>query len=445
MIDEDNFLSINEKDDEDEIEINDFLKCPICMNYINNPRMCLKCKKAMCFQCLKKFYNCGGKQCPLCKTYHKFEDYLPFANLNYIQNFFLKHENEKKIKKSLCSSLVNKSNLKIKDKDINMSYKPELSINNFNQIDNSEICPLHHYKYIYYCFSCEKKLCGICITDSKSKDKIKYSIHLGHNVFKIKDIEKYNIKELFQSYNKISNKKKLVCENIEKFSQNMNYLIPLGNVLKQQISLLSEKTKFNSCQLIQKIENIKNKILLKENENNNELPNIGNNLKEIIRNKNELEYKELINKINNYKKKIKEQKIDDEEFKIEKPEIISYEVYKSEKIILYKLKENKNTILENNSVNINNHQIFYLIEKYDDNNIRYEIRFEINNVLKKKFLVDILVNLPNHNYYNISLYNKYEQSELFLFERIFSIDKFYNLINEKGNIEINIILSEFKF
>ena len=208
---------------------------------------------------------------------------------------------------------------------------------------------------------------------------------------------------------------------------------------------MSEKTKFNSCQLIQKIENIKNKILLKENENNNELPNIGNNLKEIIRNKKELEYKELINKINNYKKKIKEQKIDDEEFKIEKPEIISYEVYKSEKIILYKLKENKNTILENNSVNINNHQIFYLIEKYDDNNIRYEIRFEINNVLKKKFLVDILVNLPNHNYYNISLYNKYEQSELFLFERIFSIDKFYNLINEKGNIEINIILSEFKF
>ena len=86
-----------------------------------------------------------------------------------------------------------------------------------------------------------------------------------------------------------------------------------------------------------------------------------------------------------------------------------------------------------------------MIEKYDDNNIRYEIRFEINNALKKKFLVDILVNLPNHNYYNISLYNKYEQSELFLFERIFSIDKFYNLINEKGNIEINIILSEFKF
>ena len=86
-----------------------------------------------------------------------------------------------------------------------------------------------------------------------------------------------------------------------------------------------------------------------------------------------------------------------------------------------------------------------MIENIDDNNIRYEIRFEINNVLKKKFLVDILVNLPNHNYYNISLYNKYEQSELFLFERIFSIDKFYNLINEKGNIEINIILSEFKF
>ena len=38
-------LDIKEKEDEDEMEIKDFLKCPICMESLKNPRMCLTCKK----------------------------------------------------------------------------------------------------------------------------------------------------------------------------------------------------------------------------------------------------------------------------------------------------------------------------------------------------------------------------------------------------------------
>ena len=53
----DNFnLEIKDReDDEDEKKIKDFIKCPMCMDIIKNPRMCLTCKKLLCFQCLKTF------------------------------------------------------------------------------------------------------------------------------------------------------------------------------------------------------------------------------------------------------------------------------------------------------------------------------------------------------------------------------------------------------
>ena len=446
----DNFnLEIKEReDDEDEKEIKDFIKCPICMDIIKSPRMCLTCKKSLCFQCLKTFYNNGGKQCPICKTYYKFDQFIPFANFDCIQKFFIEHEKKKNIKKLISSSIIGSSNLKIKDKDINNLYDNELkSSSNFNLINNdSEICPEHHYKYIFLCLDCKKKLCGLCSSNLNSKkNKNKINVHKEHNVFKIKDIEKYNIQELFQSYKNISNKINLMNEKIQNISQNLNYILPYGDILKNQISLLSEKIKYNTSQLVKKVENIKTNISQKEKDSNEF--SIGNNMKDIIRNKDLYGYKKLLDKIKNYSQKIKNKKSYDEENNFERTAKISYVVYKSEKIILYNIYENENETIkiEDNSIFLNNYKIFYIIEKLDINNIRFQVSFAINDKFKKNFIVSIIIKDPKNNkYQNINLFAKNENPDLFLFDAIYSSDKFYNLMNKEGNIEINIILSELK-
>ena len=340
------------------------------------------------------------------------------------------------------------SNLKIKDKEINNLYDNELkSSSNFNLINNdSEICPEHHYKYIFYCLDCKKKLCGLCSSNLNSKkNKNKINSHKEHNVFKIKDIEKYNIQELFQSYKNISNKINLMNEKIQNISQNLNYILPYGDILKNQISLLSEKIKYNTSQLVKKVENIKTNISQKEKDSNEF--SIGNNMKDIIRNKDLYGYKKLLDKIKNYSQKIKNKKSYDEENNFERTEKISYIVYKSEKIILYKIYENENETIkiEDNSIFLNNYKIFYIIEKLDINNIRFQVSFAINDIFKKNFIVSIIIKDPKNNkYQNINLFAKNENPDLFLFDAIYSSDKFYNLMNKEGNIEINIILSELK-
>ena len=340
------------------------------------------------------------------------------------------------------------SNLKIKDKEINNLYDNELKSNsNFNLINNdSEICPEHHYKYIFLCLDCKKKLCGLCSSNLNSKkNKNKINSHKEHNVFKIKDIEKYNIQELFQSYKNISNKINLMNEKIQNISQNLNYILPYGDILKNQISLLSEKIKYNTSQLVKEVENIKTNISQKEKDSNEF--SIGNNMKDIIRNKDLYGYKKLLDKIKNYSQKIKNKKSYDEEINFERTAKISYVVYKSEKIILYNIYENENETIkiEDNSIFLNNYKIFYIIEKLDINNIRFQVSFAINDKFKKNFIVSIIIKDPKNNkYQNINLFAKNENPDLFLFDAIYSADKFYNLMNKEGNIEINIILSELK-
>ena len=87
-----------------------------------------------------------------------------------------------------------------------------------------------------------------------------------------------------------------------------------------------------------------------------------------------------------------------------------------------------------------------MIEKIDVNNIRFQISFEIKNEFtKKNFIVSILIKDPKSKEYQIiNLFAKHENTELFLFDAIYSSEKFYNLINKEENIEINIILSELK-
>ena len=54
----------------EEIEKNEDLKCPICLNVVWKPIQCKRCGKYFCKHCIKKSIRKIGNKCPMCRLKH---------------------------------------------------------------------------------------------------------------------------------------------------------------------------------------------------------------------------------------------------------------------------------------------------------------------------------------------------------------------------------------
>ncbi len=448
-------IDISERDDEDNKEIKDFLKCPICFENIKNPKMCFRCKKIFCFQCLKHFYETGGHNCPLCKALQSLEEYKMFPKYDEIINYFKEQEREKErekisstyqnINQHLLISKEKKNNLRKsynplinKDNNFDNNHNNESEENSYNSnsLNNENYCQKHSSEYIFYCIDCNEKLCGYCV---RNFEKNNLNQHLIHNVFKIKDLEQNNFKKIYDEYQQIEIISNIFNKKIKEVEKNISYLKSYKNMLKENLFTLENHLNNNNFELIKETEKLKTQITNKQKGFESEIPQINNTMKSIMR-KRELEgYKKVMNILQSYNSNINDINISNDLSKLRIcSKKIEYKTFKE--IIKYK-----------NTLNFSNYSktiiktiekfyvcINFTIAKNDLNKIVISFKDKYNNIFNLKFLLQD----PNINKYKIfNLLPKKGESDHNIYSIKFEYDEFVKYENEDGNIVMEIEVS----
>ena len=232
--------------------IQDIIKCYICLGKIKNPCMCPKCQKLTCEECIEKWLLEKKNQCPHCRV-----------NLNFNQLIHL----------SFMTDVAN--------------YIDRIS--STKKVEETEICNKHQIQSLYYCADCEIPLCSDCymLEDKHKKHKIKkiddvYKTHL--ELIKIEkeglDIEentlKKYLKDISEKIIEIGNTKYKKIKEIDEFFKNIRNQIQTQS--QDVITNLLEK-KQNIEEKLKEIQNyMKNFSYQIKNSSKNEIINQSNNL-----------------------------------------------------------------------------------------------------------------------------------------------------------------------
>ncbi len=448
-------IDISERDDEDNKEIKDFLKCPICFENIKNPKMCFRCKKIFCFQCLKHFYETGGHNCPLCKALQSLEEYKMFPKYDEIINYFKEQEREKErekisstyqnINQHLLISKEKKNNLRKsynplinKDNNFDNNHNNESEENSYNSnsLNNENYCQKHSSEYIFYCIDCSEKLCGYCV---RNFEKNNLNQHLIHNVFKIKDLEQNNFKKIYDEYQQIEIISNIFNKKIKEVEKNISYLKSYKNMLKENLFTLENHLNNNNFELIKETEKLKTQITNKQKGFESEIPQINNTMKSIMR-KRELEgYKKVMNILQSYNSNINDINISNDLSKLRIcSKKIEYKTFKE--IIKYKNTLNFSNYSKTIIKTIEKFYIYinFTIAKNDLNKIVISFKDKYNNIFNLKFLLQD----PNIIKYKIfNLLPKKGESDHNIYSIKFEYDEFVKYENEDGNIVMEIEVS----
>ena len=241
--------------------IQDIIKCYICLGKIKNPCMCPKCQKLTCEECIEKWLLEKKNQCPHCRVTLNFNQLIHLSFMADVANYIDK---------------------------INTSKKAE----------ESEICSKHQIQNLYYCTDCEMPLCSDCymLEDKHKKHKIKkiddvYKTHL--ELIKLEkeglDIEENTLrkylKDISEKIIEIGNTKYKKIKEMDEFFKS----------IRNQIQTQSQDVITN---LLEKKQNIEEKL----NEIQNYMKNFSYQIKNSSKN-------EIINQTNNLIKTLKDIKL----------------------------------------------------------------------------------------------------------------------------------------
>ena len=182
-------------DSHDKNNIEDYLKCIICLHSLESPKMCTDCQRLFCSNCLDKYFLSSiNESCPHCRKFPS--SFLKLKTLNNV-----------------------------------ITLLKELT-----QVE----CNRHKSKFTYYCSSCNEFLCNTCLIELlQSTKQIKCNFDC---LTKISETEKiFNDKKntIDQLINSSNINKKIIEERI--------------NICEEQIRKINAvEIKFKKWSLIQK-------------------------------------------------------------------------------------------------------------------------------------------------------------------------------------------------
>ena len=193
-----NIIKENEQDLSKIInEVEDLVKCYICLGQIKEPKMCIFCHRLACGNCLRQWLR-EKNRCGYCRKLLKI--------FNIIDIPFMKN----------IPQLIN-YNKNLEEKKDNLEEQNKI----LNKKLNDKLCNKHKEKILYYCFNCNEKLCGICTSFINEESKI----HIGHKIFEYSEVEKSKYNEIINQLDmakeqekELYNKKK-ECQDIEIFNE----------------------------------------------------------------------------------------------------------------------------------------------------------------------------------------------------------------------------------
>jgi len=140
-------------------QIDELLRCIICLVRASNPQMCPHCSNLFCYSCVRRWLTEKKSQCPHCMG--------PLR----------------------VSQLVNCRLMS----DLGSAID-EMSINKKEEKKDLDSCPTHNLEFYYYCKDCEEPLCTDCAMFGKK--------HKGHDFQHISKVYENQV-ELIKSEAKI--------------------------------------------------------------------------------------------------------------------------------------------------------------------------------------------------------------------------------------------------
>ena len=165
-------------------EIKDTVKCYICFEKINKPKMCPHCHRMACEKCLYNwFINLKKDKCGFCRSNTNFNEMISVPFMDAVVNFVEKFFNKKKIE------------LNDLDKDF------------------LEYCPEHENELLYYyCLDCGKAYCKTCfVFFGEEKDK-----HNDHSIIEYEKYKNMSFPLLKKNLDKLESNIHHVEENIKR-------------------------------------------------------------------------------------------------------------------------------------------------------------------------------------------------------------------------------------
>jgi hypothetical protein len=234
-------------------DIVDSLTCLICASKIKEPLMCPFCKKLMCSQCLKKWFEQNHEKCPYCQKAASYHDMINLPFMNQLSDYFMQqidneqkeeekgqqdneeneeNEPEDEKEKNNIEENNNKDSfnqiIEVEEDEIDEKIKKkplsrtEYNQNNFqiNKSNNySEIkkqgllCPKHNDIIEYYCLNCNTNHCANCLNVLNKE----HEIHKYHKIIDYEEKKKYNFDEAKKNINNLSPS----IQKLEEYKQNL--------------------------------------------------------------------------------------------------------------------------------------------------------------------------------------------------------------------------------
>ena len=182
-------------------EIKDTVKCYICFEKINKPKMCPHCHRMACEKCLYNwFINLKKDKCGFCRLNTSFKEMISVPFMDVVVNFVEKFFNKKK-----------------------------LEVYNINDKDFVEYCPEHENELLYYyCLDCGKAYCKTCfVFFGEEKDK-----HNEHSIIEYEKYKNMSFPLLKKNVDKLESNIQHVEENIKRcisYKDTYEYQRRIGN------------------------------------------------------------------------------------------------------------------------------------------------------------------------------------------------------------------------
>ena len=165
-------------------EIKDTVKCYICYEKINKPKMCPHCHRMACEKCLYNwFIDLKKEKCGFCRSNTNFTEMISVPFMDAVVNFVEKLFNTKKIELS----------------DLGKDFL--------------EYCSEHENELLYYyCLDCGKAYCKTCfVFFGEEKDK-----HVDHSIIEYEKYKNMSFPLLKKNLDKLESNIQHVEENIKR-------------------------------------------------------------------------------------------------------------------------------------------------------------------------------------------------------------------------------------
>ena len=397
--------------------VQDIIKCYICLGKIKNPCMCPKCQKLTCEECIEKWLIEKKNQCPHCRMTLNYNQIIHVSFMTDVANYIEK---------------------------INKSKKNE----------EQELCSKHQIQFLYFCSECNEALCSDCYM---FEDK-----HKKHKIKKLTDIYKDHLYLIKKEKDELDIEENSLRKSLKEINDK---IIDIGNSKYKKIKDMDELFRNIRNQIQIQSQEVISNLLLNKQEIENKLKEIEENMKNFsyqLKNASKIEIinqssnliqtlKEIKTKINTIKNPNNYSSLNNFSLIIQNPLVPKYESGIFEVKNFLSIKTDK--VMYSQEMRING--LIWKMKLYPKGNatskgeyisIFLELQSGVNESSKYYYILEMINFKKKKNYYQ-EYSSNFTNGECWGYSKFYRIDKIKEdgFLNENGNLVIKVYIRPESF